>query len=112
MLATTCDRIANWIEHHTRLWLLGWSALFLGVTCLLGATKLMEFDELATYYPASQNTVGQVWSFFSEGLDTNTPVTALLVRVALRVFGDSHVALRLPMIAGYWLLCVSIYAFV
>jgi hypothetical protein len=112
MFAATCDRMAAWIARHSGLALLGWSVLFLGVTCLLGATKLMNFDELATYYPASQATLSQVWSFFSEGLDTNTPVTSLLVRGSLRVFGDRHLTLRLPMIAGYWLLCISIYAFV
>ena len=39
-MTAVCDRIANWLERHSRLALLGWSIVFLGVTCLLGATKL------------------------------------------------------------------------
>jgi hypothetical protein len=45
-------------------------------------------------------------------MDTNTPVTAFLVRVSIALLGDNHLALRMPMILGYWGMCLCIYAFV
>jgi len=111
-VAARCERIAAWLESHSGLALAVFSAMFLSITCFLGATKLMQFDEIFTYYPSRQATVGQVWSFFAEGLDVHTPILALLAHFSLKIFGDNHLALRLPVILGFWLLCLSIYAFV
>jgi Dolichyl-phosphate-mannose-protein mannosyltransferase len=111
-LTTRFEGLADWLERHSRIALVVFSLVFLGVTCFLGATKLMQFDEIFTYYPARQATIGEVWSFFAEGLDVHTPILALMAHASLKVFGDNHLALRLPVILGYWLLCVSIYAFV
>ena len=104
--------LARLAERHSKLVLTAYSLLFLAVTGLLGATKLMDFDEIFTYYPARQATLGQVWSFFAEGLDVHTPMVALLVRASMAVFGDTHFALRLPMVLGYWLWGLAIYTFV
>ncbi len=112
MIQKIFARLAELLERQSVLALVLFSFVFLGVTGFLGATKLMGFDEIFTYYPARQATIGQVWSFFSEGLDVHTPIAALLVRASLKIFGDNHFALRLPVVLGYWLLCMSIYAFV
>ena len=112
MVTEICTRLGRLLENHSKLALLLFSVVFLGVTGLLGSTKLLEFDELFTYYPAHQPKVGDVWSFFAEGLDVHTPILALLVRTSTTLLGHSHLAVRMPMILGYWLLCLCIYAFV
>src|SRR4051812_10754511 len=104
--------LADWLEKHSLLSLAIFSVVFLGVTSAIGATKLLEFDELYTYYPAKNATLSQVWSFYAQGLDTNTPVASVLVNVCLRLFGDNPLALRLPVILGYWIMCLGVYAFV
>jgi 4-amino-4-deoxy-L-arabinose transferase-like glycosyltransferase len=106
------DRIAERLERHSRIVLVLFSVAFLSVTGFLAATKLLWYDEIFTYYPARQETWSQVWSFFAEGLDVHTPIMALLVHASLMLFGDNNVALRLPAILGFLLLCLSIYAFV
>lgn len=106
------DALAMLLVRHSWIGLTLFSVVFLSVTAWLGSTKPMEFDEIFTYYPARQAAVADVWSFFSEGLDTNTPVAAVLAHASLRIFGDTHLALRLPVIFGYWLLCLCLYAFV
>ena len=111
-LYQACNSVAGWLERHSRIALLLFSVIFLSVTGFIGATKLMDFDEIFTYYPARQATVGEVWSFFAEGLDVHTPVLALLVRASMTIFGDNHFALRVSMVLGYWLLSIGIYAFV
>lgn len=110
-LVTAIARLADWMERRALLVVAAFSICFLGVTWFLGATKLMQFDEIFTYYPSRQ-PIPELWSFFAEGLDVHTPILALMAHASMSVFGESHWALRLPVILGYWLLCVSVYAFV
>lgn len=112
MLTSWCDSLAGWMDRRGRIAALLFSVLFVAVTGFLAATKPMNFDEIATYYPAREKTATELWSFFAQGLDTNTPMVALLVRGSITILGDNHLAVRLPMILGYCLLCWSIYEFV
>ncbi len=107
-----CQAAAGILERHSSAVLVIFSLIFLGVTGLIGASKLMTADEIFTYYPAHQAEAGQVWSFFAEGLDTNTPIPTLLVHASMRLFGDNTLGLRAPVILGYWVMCLCLYAFV
>ena len=106
------DKLAEWLERHSRVVLVLFSVAFLGIMGFLAATKLLWYDEIFTYYPARQETWAQVWSFFAEGLDVHSPIMALIMHAFLLVFGDNNVAIRLPTILGFLLLCLSIYSFV
>jgi hypothetical protein len=100
------------IERHKFAAALTFSASFCIICGLIATTKLMWYDELATYYPAQLPTVGSLLRFFADGLDLHTPVASLLLRADIRLFGDSALAMRIPMIAGYLVMCLCVFVFV
>ena len=106
------QRIAEAIERHNALTLVVFSVIYWAITALLGATKLLWYDELWTYYPAKLASTAATWNFFMQGNDLHTPLASLLVRGSTALFGNNDLAVRLPVIACYWLMCVCIYAFV
>jgi Dolichyl-phosphate-mannose-protein mannosyltransferase len=112
LLPDAMERFATVVESHRKLTVIAFSILYLTITCLIGATKPLWYDELWAYYPAALPTVGDTWNFFARGYDPHTPFAALAIRVSVAIFGHSELAIRLPDIFSFWLLCVSIYAFV
>lgn len=106
------NQAVTFIEDH-QAGALALITLIYGILCwAISATKLMWFDELATHYPATLPAVADVIRFFFDGLDVHTPVSALMERSSLALFGDTSLARRGPYILGYWLMCVSLYRFV
>lgn len=94
-----------------RAWIVaGFSALLLAVCCLIAATKLMWYDELATYYPAKL-PFRDLLSFFYQALDVHLPATSIAVYGAMKLFGDGPVVDRLPMILGFVVMSLAIYRF-
>jgi hypothetical protein len=99
------------IEKHRALVMLVFSAVFCAICAMIAATKMLWFDELITYYPAKLATASETIRFFWEGLDVHTPTTSLLLRADTALFGDSAVAIRIPVIAGYLVMCLCIFLF-
>ena len=89
----------------------GLLVMFLVCTSLLGATKLLWYDEFLTYYPAKMS-LPDLFAFYHNALDTQTPTQALLIKAVMSIFGDSHWAVRVPSILGFALACFCIYLFV
>src|SRR3989442_422213 len=89
------ERFAAILERHGGLVAAAFGALFIMVSLLRGATKLMWFDELVTYYPARMPSLANLLSFYREGIDVHTPMAALVLRGAIAVFGDHHATNRL-----------------
>ena len=110
------SRAVNWfasaVERHKVLVVLGYSIVFLAICALLSATKLLWYDEMATYYPAKLPTVSQLVDFFWTGLDVHTPTASLFLRGVMRVFGDGPVVDRLPFAFAYLIFCICIFVFV
>ncbi len=106
------DAAASGLEHHQSLALAAFSAIFLTVCALISATKLMWFDEMATYYPAKLLSLPDMFAFFREGLDTQTPTAALVLRASMHFLGDNPVFNRVPYALGYLVMCLCIYRFV
>lgn len=108
----TFERAALLFEQRGLTLVALFSLLFWIVTCAIAATKLLDFDELATYYPAALPTATETWRFFANGYDTHTPLASLAVRACVAIFGHNPIAIRLPVIFCYWFMCVCIYGFV
>ncbi len=106
------ERVALFCEQRSTIIVVLFTILFWLVTCAIAGTKLLDFDEFATYYPAALPTARDTWNFFANGYDTHTPLASLAVRACLAVFGHNPIAIRLPVIFCYWLMCVCIYGFV
>jgi len=109
-------RIIEWVavtvERHKLLVVSCYSVVFLITCALLSATKLMWYDEMATYYPAKLPTAGAVVSFFWQVLDLHTPTASLAVRGAITLFGDNPVAARLPVVLGFLVCSICLFVFV
>jgi hypothetical protein len=103
---------AGWLERRWQ-WVLGaFCGIYLLACWAVSATKLMWFDELATYYPATLPTTSDLIRFFFDGLDVHTPVSALMERASLALFGNNPIGMRAPYTLGYLLMCLCLYRFV
>jgi uncharacterized membrane protein len=85
--------------------------LFCGMSAVLMAVKPVWYDEFYTLHLARFDT----WAEFLDGLkhggDLNPPLLYLLPHLTLRLFGDTHVGLRLPFAAAYVLAAALVYRF-
>ncbi|HZS54831.1 MAG TPA: glycosyltransferase family 39 protein [Bryobacteraceae bacterium] len=111
-LPTVIECFSDFVESHGVLTVCIFSVIYWIVTCALGASKLLWYDELWTYYPAKLKTAVDTWNFFMRGNDLHTPLASLAVRAATALFGNNELGIRIPVIAAYWFMCVCIYAFV
>ena len=74
--------------------------------------KQLENDELFTlaYREATQH--GRRVGRTNGGRRTIAAILLRVTRASLSAFGDSSLALRLPAILGFWLMCLCLFAFV
>lgn len=92
------------LDHHFAWLTAGAIAAYWVGASALAITKPMWLDELATYYPANLPSWAQLWDFFASGREVHTPVSAILMRLSLALLGDTHWAIRVPYMLGYFLL--------
>ena len=104
-------RFADFVEQHQKLVLSLYSILFVLVAEFRSASKLLWYDELASYLPAKLSMAG-LWAFSREGLDVHPPLTSLLVKGMIATVGDNLLTIRLPFILSYLVMCLCIYRFV
>lgn len=88
------------------------TAIYLPVTCLLADRAPLWYDELFTVHLSQLSSPTDVWSALETGTDANPPLYHLLTRYSRLGFGDSELATRLPAVLGFWVMCLSVYAFV
>lgn len=73
--------------------------------------KPFWYDELATLLPAGLPTFMDCWNFYAEGLDTPSPLPALLVHAVMKAQGPAEIMKRIPMMLGFLVMCLSLYGF-
>jgi hypothetical protein len=96
-----------------RAWLLaGMAAIYLAATCVLAARKPLWFDELFTWHISQVPSLPDLWHTLTQGFDPNPPLIYVLSRLAQAVLGAGPVALRMPAILGFGVLCGCLYYFV
>lgn len=104
-LAATVARRSMWL-------LIGLSALYIIGTSALAKTKLFWFDEILTFYIARIPTLPTLLATLRDGLDLNPPLYFILTRFTRSLFGESELALRLPVLIGFWVMSLCLYRFV
>jgi hypothetical protein len=101
------------VTRHTKLLSIAWfSALYLPATLLIAAARPLWNDEIFTYYIARRPTLAGIWEILTTGVDQIPPVFYWLTRACMSLPGNPRVLMRLPAIAGFWLLGVCLAAFV
>jgi 4-amino-4-deoxy-L-arabinose transferase-like glycosyltransferase len=92
---------------------------YLGIAALIiyylglvaaGGQRHLWHDELYTFYIAQAPSLSELWQDL--GLDLNPPLGYLLARVAMRLFGNTAFAVRLPSMAGVLTGSLCLYAVV
>jgi hypothetical protein len=99
----------------SRSWFIGLfllSALYFADTLLRASLKTFWYDELVTVYLCRMPSLAATWSVVLHGVDFNPPLFYLLTRISEALFGEGLIATRLPAIIGFWIMGLSLYAFV
>jgi hypothetical protein len=111
-VVSVCERFGEELERHA-----GWAVgllLFAIFVIALGESSAKPFwyDELITLGSASFPGWRDLWNFYSTGLDTGSPLPALIVRVALKLPFGPEISSRLPFTLAFLVMCFCMYAFV
>ncbi len=99
---------------NRRAWalLLAGLAVLMAMTVLFADRKPLWNDELFTYYISRLPDTGDMWSELATGVE-QTPISFYVItRASLELFGNGTVALRLPALLGYLLMCICVFRFV
>jgi 4-amino-4-deoxy-L-arabinose transferase-like glycosyltransferase len=98
------------VELNDLLLILAFSLAYFTATAFLATRSILHTDELVVLYMAKLPSAAVLWNAIAD--DTLPPMAYYVTRVALWLFGESHLAIRLPEMLGYWLMSVCIYLFV
>src|SRR3954467_12547732 len=93
------------------IWIAAFTVLYFPLTILRAAARPMWFDELFTFY-ISRMSLGNIWTILSSGIEPNPPLSYWLTHFSMGLFGKNEIAVRLPAIAGYWLMSICLFFFV
>lgn len=104
-------RLAAWIDAGPVRAFLLLTIFYVAVVFGLSSLKLLWLDELITLHVARLGSVSAIWQALGQGADPNPPLTHLLVRFCLRLFGEHEFAIRLPAVAGYWIGTLALFLF-
>jgi hypothetical protein len=83
--------------------------IYLLPTLWLSKYKLFWDDEFFTLYLARIPAWKELLRALSTGADQHPPVFYRLTYLSMQIFGHSAVSVRLPAVAGFWLLCVCVF---
>jgi Dolichyl-phosphate-mannose-protein mannosyltransferase len=87
------------------------TVLYLVPTLWLASGKLIWDDEFFTLYLARAGW-RSLLAALATGADQHPPPFYYITHWVFQLFGMSHITLRLPAIAGFWILCVCLYEIV
>jgi hypothetical protein len=91
-----------------------WFLLLLGLFCAASFSGSLQkhfwYDEISTITVASQPT----WHRFVQAMpaDANPPVSALLTRLSMHLFGITIIGVRLPPLVGFVSALIGVFIFV
>jgi hypothetical protein len=111
-VSASAARVADELRRKKYVVLFLFSALYWLATCLRASRKLFWFDELFTVYMSRLPDMASVWSALKQGVDLNPPLFYVVTRFSESLFGEGHIATRLPAILGFWIFCLCLFRFV
>lgn len=117
LLNRAAAALVDQLEKRTVVWLAVVTALYAVLTGSIAAHKLMWNDELYTYYIARLPRIDDIWRTLLTGGEQTPPVFHLTARLMLAAVDPhnltmTHLAIRLPEIVGFWVMCLCLYRFV
>ncbi len=106
------DSTAQWLERHVTALLTVLTFLFAIRTVAWDEARPLWLDEIFTEHIARLGSPSAIWAALAAGLDTNPPLSYVLTSFTHRLAGPGTLAARLPENAGFWLMCLCLFAFV
>ncbi len=100
------------IERHPLAGVSLFSILYFVGCLFIASMKLVWNDELFTYYIARLPHLSDVWKALATGAEQTPPLSYVITRADLALFGGSAVALRLPEILAFWVMGLCLFYFV
>jgi hypothetical protein len=108
-LAARLSAIAAWMTRHEKA-LAAAAAAWVLLRIVQQALKPLWFDEIFTFYISRTPRLEQL--FQALPADGNPPLSYLLTRLCLGLFGESELVTRLPAILGFALAMLATYIFI
>lgn len=106
------DRAESLLERRAIWAVVLFTVFYAGLTCVLSTGKLLWCDEIFTFHLARVHSVARLWEALQNDVDYTPPFLFLITRASFALFGESAFAARLPEMAGFWVMSMSLYAFV
>lgn len=105
------DRAGAFLDRHERASAAVLLAVLFLCALVQAAHKPFWYDEIFTYFSANLPGWSGVWSFYSHGADTPSPLAALFVHATLRFSSDPEITTRIPFMLAFVFLCLCIFLF-
>ncbi|HEX2918385.1 MAG TPA: glycosyltransferase family 39 protein [Edaphobacter sp.] len=83
--------------------------IYLAISIPIARTKLLWDDEFFTLYLSRPSSLGQLLESLKTGADQHPPLFYYFIHLITAIFGLSHLTLRLLPMAGFALMCVSLF---
>ena len=112
LLETSAGRLAEALSRIKYVVLVLFSITYVIETCYFASRKLFWFDELFTVYMSRLPDFASTWRAVLSGTDFNPPLLYELTRFSELLFGEGHIAARLPGIIGFGVFCLCLFRFV
>jgi hypothetical protein len=106
------EAFKNLCERRRVWFLIGFTILYLALTCVTASKRMLWNDELFTLYTSRLPTFSDIWSALSTGADQIPPFFHLLTRASFSVLGIFELSVRLPEVVGFWIMSLCLFYFV
>jgi Dolichyl-phosphate-mannose-protein mannosyltransferase len=91
------------------LFIVLFSIVYFSETLIRASEKRFWYDELCTLYICRLPTLKDAWLAVLHGADYNPPFFYVIQRTSMALFGDGEIAMRLPQMLAFWILCVCLF---
>lgn len=99
-------------ESRKWLFLLLFSVVFFVGFCLIASKQVISNDELFTIYIARLPTFHDVWNALATGAEQTPPFFYAVTRADFSLFGTTALAIRLPELLAFAVMCICLFHFV
>ena len=101
--------LAESLESAPGRWLLIFTVVYAVAEVCSASRRIMFFDELMNSYLGDLPSIRQIWPLIGQGIELNPPLPFWITWIIRHAFGSSELLMRLPAIAGFWLMCFCLY---
>ncbi|MBS1872989.1 MAG: glycosyltransferase family 39 protein [Acidobacteria bacterium] len=111
-VAAPAPSLADRLTRSPARYLAIFTLIYILAECCQASRRRFIFDELMTSALANLPDIRQIWPLIARGMELNPPLTFWLAWILRHAIGEGEVVSRLPAVAGFWLMCLCLYAFV